>query len=363
MTQSNGRMSSATNANPKVRAFFLSVFIEAAEQKGLNTAKLLREAGISPSTLASPYKWVPLPRYIDLTNRVGDALGNQTLGGELGSAFSLTDLGPFYTLVTTARTVGMMLEAFMRFQRHWQTDTNLSIKPAEERAEICYNIGDPALWPRHHDTEFTLCALVSAMRQTVSANWRPVEILLEHDIAGREARLAEIFRAPVRGDQQYNAIVIPTSSLDMPLLLNARLDFERLQPIVERHLLDLMGEEASDPVDVVEQTRRLITEGFGQGTIHLRAIAAALGKPERTLRRQLAQQGHSFRDLLQDQRMLRARQLLESRANIPLETLAETLGYADAASFARAFKAWNGVSPRRFARARRTVRGDSGPRP
>ena len=309
MGQSNDHISSETNASPKVRAFFLSVFEEAAERNGLNTQKLLRETGIPPSTLASPYSWVPLPRYIDFMIRVGDALDNQSLGAELGSAFSISDLGPFYTLVTTARTVGMMLEAFIRFQRHWQTDTNLSIKVEEDRAEICYNIADPALWPRHHDTEFTLCALIAAMRQTVGTNWRPVEVRLEHDIAGREARLTEI--------------------------------------------LDLMGEDASDPLDVVEQTRRLITEGFGRGTIHLRAIAAELGKPERTLRRQLAQQGHSFRDLLQDQRMLRARQLLESRANIPLEKLAETLGYADAASFARAFKAWNGVSPRRFARVRR----------
>tara|TARA_R110002126_G_scaffold130272_3_gene273524 strand:- start:7049 stop:8122 length:1074 start_codon:yes stop_codon:yes gene_type:complete len=353
MGQSNDHISSETNASPKVRAFFLSVFEEAAERNGLNTQKLLRETGIPPSTLASPYSWVPLPRYIDFMIRVGDALDNQSLGAELGSAFSISDLGPFYTLVTTARTVGMMLEAFIRFQRHWQTDTNLSIKVEEDRAEICYNIADPALWPRHHDTEFTLCALIAAMRQTVGTNWRPVEVRLEHDIAGREARLTEIFRAPVLGDQDHNAIVIPTSSLDMPLAMNTRPDFERLQPIIERHLVDLMGEDASDPLDVVEQTRRLITEGFGRGTIHLRAIAAELGKPERTLRRQLAQQGHSFRDLLQDQRMLRARQLLESRANIPLEKLAETLGYADAASFARAFKAWNGVSPRRFARVRR----------
>ena len=357
MSQHSGRPLAETDAKPKVRAFFLSVFVEAVENQRIDSRRLLRETAIHPSVLASPYSWVPVHRYVAFLNRAAEELDNPTLGGELGNAFSVGELGPFYMLVTIARTLGTMLDAFIRFQRHWQTDTDLSVQIREERAEICYTIGDRTLWPRHHDSEFTLAALVAAMRQTVGPTWRPIEIRLEHDIAGREETLGKIFRAPVHGDREYNAIVIPASSLDMPLPSLARPDFESLQPIVERHLVDLMSQDEADPVDIVERTRRLITERFGQGTIHLRAIAAELGRPERTLRRQLARQGHSFRDLLQEQRMLRARQLLESRTNIPLEKLAETLGYADTASFSRAFKAWNDVSPRRYARDRRNGHG------
>ena len=54
-------------------------------------------------------------------------------------------------------------------------------------------------------------------------------------------------------------------------------------------------------------------------------VARALGLSERSLRRQLADEGHNFRDLLADARHARARHLL-AHSTLPVEAIAQQLG-------------------------------------
>ena len=75
-----------------------------------------------------------------------------------------------------------------------------------------------------------------------------------------------------------------------------------------------------------------------------RTVAQHLGLSERTLHRRLAAEGHSFQQLNEQiKRRLAERLLLDSR--LDLGSIAQRLGYADGASFSRAFSRWNKCSP------------------
>lgn len=65
---------------------------------------------------------------------------------------------------------------------------------------------------------------------------------------------------------------------------------------------------------------------------------------ERTLRRRLTDEGTSFRELYTDARMTIAHELLAS-AGLNVETLSWRVGYAEPASFARAFTRAFGQTP------------------
>ena len=337
-------------SDARIRAFFLSAFVEKANISPQSVSSVLRKSGIAPAAINFPYRWVALGDYIVLTELLAEISGNPNLGLETGQNFSGADLGPFYALTLTARTVGAMIDAYIRFQLYWQTCSRLELQFDGDRAEIRYRICDPKLWPRRQDTEFTLASITMAIQHATMRNWRPTAILLEHDISGREKELFDVFRCYTVGNQEHNAIVFLTSALDMPLPGNADLHSEKMHSVTERHLLDLMRSDDGEMLDLVESIRRLISERFGEGSLQLGALATELGMSERTLRRHLAQRKTSFRDLLQEERMRRARQLLASRSKIPLIRLADQLGYADSASFARAFKSWTGSSPRRYSR-------------
>lgn len=73
-------------------------------------------------------------------------------------------------------------------------------------------------------------------------------------------------------------------------------------------------------------------------------LARGLGMSVRTLVRRLEEEGTNYAEILREVRRRRAQQMLRDR-NLSGDLIAERLGYADAASFSRAFRTWEGVSP------------------
>mgnify|MGYP003649952806 FL=1 len=82
-------------------------------------------------------------------------------------------------------------------------------------------------------------------------------------------------------------------------------------------------------------------------------MAAWLGLSERTLHRRLAGEGYPFRQLDERVRRSLAERLLDD-SSLGLDSIAQQLGYAEAASFSRAFKRWTSVSPDQWRRQRQT---------
>lgn len=76
-------------------------------------------------------------------------------------------------------------------------------------------------------------------------------------------------------------------------------------------------------------------------------VARRLGVSVATLRRRLDNASLTFRDLRARVLNDRARSMLDDHG--PASVVAEVLGFADGRSFARAFKAWNGVTPAAYA--------------
>ena len=78
-----------------------------------------------------------------------------------------------------------------------------------------------------------------------------------------------------------------------------------------------------------------------------RGLAAQVNVSERTLRRRLVAQNASYRDLRDEARYERARDLLIN-SELSISEVAQALGYADPRSFRRAFKRWSGELPTAF---------------
>lgn len=87
---------------------------------------------------------------------------------------------------------------------------------------------------------------------------------------------------------------------------------------------------------------------IARGVVEQPAVAAELGVSVPTLRRRLSDEGVSFRDLRRETLNAAAKKLLSEKRQVA--DVAEALGFSEFRAFNRAFKDWNGVTPKAFLR-------------
>jgi AraC-like DNA-binding protein len=345
----SGESGSAKEGQATIRLLFLTALLNALADVGKRIDPLLRDHGMFRAQLDTPYDHVPLHRYVALVEHAAAKFGRPYLGLEMGSSFGLADLGPFYALLRASGTLRGALDYLALFQSRLQSRTLFESKVEPETTTYCYRIEDARIWPRLQDSEFAISGYVNLIKQLTSPKWSPVMVHFEHSIGGREETLVQYFRATVIGNQITNALVIRNEDLDKPFASAFPSEDKKLRTILEWHLLDLMGPEATPSEGFVALTKDIISRWLGRTHVDCAAVAAELKLSERSLRRRLTEEGTSFRDLLQEARQERAETML-SKSGISLAVAAEQLGYSDTAAFSRAFKEWTGVSPGRFMR-------------
>ena len=123
-------------------------------------------------------------------------------------------------------------------------------------------------------------------------------------------------------------------------------------PFFNPQLAGMAEEQLENALSSLQQSRpvsdkvRRILAGRLAELPTVDTVSALLCMSAATLNRKLKAEGTSFQQLKDDLRFQQARQLLSSE--LPVDLVAEQLGFSDASNFAKAFKAWSGVSPSRF---------------
>jgi AraC-like DNA-binding protein len=188
-----------------------------------------------------------------------------------------------------------------------------------------------------HLNEFAMAAAVQGMRETSDVGPRVLEVHFTH----ARPRALEPLRAFFRTDVLHfgalvNQLVIDAASLDSPqLTADARL----------LATITALAESSLSTQSAAEDTLRAgIAERLSQGEVRIRPLARELHMSVRTLQRRLGEEGTSFAALVDAVRQDLARELVR-RGELPLVQVAARVGFAEFATFSRAFKRWTGVAP------------------
>jgi AraC-like DNA-binding protein len=96
--------------------------------------------------------------------------------------------------------------------------------------------------------------------------------------------------------------------------------------------------------------RHVLVEQLGKTMMTPDAVAGALAVSRRTLSRRLADEGSSFRSILDDVRREFACALLQD-PTLSIRDVALFLQYSEPAAFTRSFRRWTGQTPRAFRHA------------
>jgi AraC-like DNA-binding protein len=155
------------------------------------------------------------------------------------------------------------------------------------------------------------------------------------------SRHQAVFRCPVTFDAPESVMRIAHDDLDARLPTANPEVAAATEHMLEAQLARL------DRHDVVARLKTSILDALPSGSPTEEEIARALAMSQRTLQRRLADAGTSFGGVLDATRRDLAFHHLANPAR-QVSEIAYLLGFAEAASFNRAFRRWTGLTPSEY---------------
>lgn len=171
-----------------------------------------------------------------------------------------------------------------------------------------------------------------------------MDIAMEEPAGSAEVR--EFFAWPLRFGGEATVIHTHREALREPLRLANELTLQMMREQCEVLLAQRQQHSWRQRVESL----LLSSTGRADPT----AIAERLSCSERSLRRHLQQEGCSFLEIVAGLQQQRAVHYLR-HSRLPIESIADRLGYSETAAFTHAFKRWMGKTPSQF---RSAVAGD-----
>jgi AraC-like DNA-binding protein len=187
-------------------------------------------------------------------------------------------------------------------------------------------------------TEMQIGIHISLMRDIMGPSFTPDQISLTYPETDDFGLPADQVGCRVRFASKFNRIVFRSTWLDQA----ARLGNKTTYPMIVA-LCDELLTELKLRVGIAGEIRALLLRDIANPPT-LAAVSKLLEMSDRSLRRQLRQQGISFRGLLDELRTHVALKYLRT-TKLANEDIALALGFSDAANFRRAFRRWTNKSP------------------
>ena len=283
---------------------------------------------------------VTTAQYFAIWRAIAELAPEPGLGLRLAAGIDIAHLPPAHLAAYYAAD---FRDALGRLARYKQLCAPKEMRIVERGGECTIELG----WPYATEpepallTDAAFASFVELGRRGTRVDVRPLRVELLRPREATDPHTA-YFGAPVRFRADRSALVFHARDLDRPFLgHNAEL-LELLDAPLTRALTERQAEAA-----IGEQVKAVLRRQLAGRRPDIDAVARELGVSARTLQRRIAAAGGNFQQLLGDARRELGREYL-TRADVELKEVAYLLGYDDANSFHRAFRAWEGTTPARW---------------
>nr|ACP17931.1 putative AraC family transcriptional regulator [Pseudomonas nitroreducens] len=215
------------------------------------------------------------------------------------------------------------------------------LEPADDHVKLIWNCRHEMAPIRRHMVENVLASWLLYARWISDSDGSPREVWFQHaQPAGTDVtEYEQLFSCPVRFEQPFSALLVPLPLLAYPL----RQADANLLRTLEEHALALMAElDDGEPLPLrVKNALRLLLK---DGLPRKERVAERFEMTVRTLQRHLQQAGTSYQQILDDLRQELAEHYLV-HSDLPIQDIAQYLGFTESRSFHRGFKGWTNQTP------------------
>jgi AraC-like DNA-binding protein len=322
-----------------------ALLVQVAAERGVPAQRCLRATGITRDVLDDPAGEIRARQELALAGNIVRALGDPPgLGLDAGSRYHLTTYGIWGFALISSSTLREAISVGLRFLD--LTYTFVDVSTQERAGELLLVLDDEAVPPevRRFMVERDAAAIMLIQRELFGRSIALRRVAFRYPPPPDARPYEEIFGTRPQFAARQNIAAVDAAVLDRPLPqaspYAAQLSQRQCRELLDRRRVRL-GVAGRVRHELLKDPRRMPSQDQVAATLHMSV---------RTLRRQLAYEGTTFRALVEETRQLLAEELLAT-GHLTIEEIADRVGYAEASSFVHAFKRWKGTPPRRYARA------------
>ncbi|MDD9947406.1 MAG: AraC family transcriptional regulator [Myxococcales bacterium] len=324
----------------RVSIRLLHPFREVLEAEGVQLEPLLAKAGISPAVFGDPDARIERLQAGRFFYAAQAATRRPALGLRAARHHDAAQFHLLEYLAASSADGEAAIEGFLRHQQVFSDARRLGVESRPEGKLLRYHLSPDV--PRVV-IEFTIGSLALAIQR--SSGWRPhtdrTRVWFEYSEPADSAAYVEFFGVRPRFDAPATGLLFAPEKLKRPM----QRANPRVQEVMERQLEEVGRKAAA--MTQAGRVRDLLAGELAGTPMGLSEVARRMYMSPSTLKRRLAEEGTTYRDVLEDLRHDTARQLLmDSEASV--REIACRLGYRDIAAFSRAFRRWSGKTPSEY---------------
>jgi AraC-like DNA-binding protein len=323
----------------------IALLVEILHADGVAPTEALRGSGLEVPALTDPATRISYRQLLTVYNNAIALARDPTIALRAGRRVHMTNYGLYGYALVSHRTIRDSFEFAVRY--HKLATPTVTMRMCEE--------DKIAAWV--FESTFELDHASALYRFIIEFQFA-INLSLSKDMIGDQAKPMELHAAypkPPYADLYERYLECGTCFFDRPTnelrfeaaLLDAQPSLANpITAAMLRETCDRMLNEMQTATGVANKVHGILLKNPGQFPDE-EDIAAQLHMVSRTLRRKLAAEGTSYKQILSDVRkQLAIKYLRETRVSI--EDIAVSLGFSDASSFRQAFKRWTYKNPSDF---------------
>lgn len=304
---------------------------------GVSVPAVLRRAGLPRDMFAQTRVLVTTQELFALWQAMQEVSGDPGIGLRIGTHTKMEHFHPMSLVALSTDTLGTAMDQMSRYKLLSAPEEMVQDVHGDEWSiRFCWLLADGAA-PLSL-TEYCLAAMLSLARFGTGKRITPVRVEFVRSREHRKA-LQTYFGCPIVFGAARDAIVFHVAEARRTLVTRNMELLAMLAPQLDEQLKTQYREQT-----FALRVREVIQMRLAGHRPAIDDIAHALHVSARTLQRRLHDEGETFQSVLEAARHELARHYLRG-SRLELNEAAYLLGYEDANSFIRAFRAWEGVPP------------------
>jgi AraC-like DNA-binding protein len=322
-----------------VSVLFVHALVEALERAGVPRERFLQAAPIDPTRLERADGRIGTTTYDALLGLALSLTGDEAFGIHMGENVSPGNYDLTVHLVAHATTLRDAIAAMDRFYQLLSDRPFWRFVEEDRTASLVCEMGPGSSPARRFRAELTMIGFYRLLTY-FAPRASPQASAFDYPAPSYRAEYTRVFAGTERFDQPFVGLVFDRKLLGAG---QPHRDPELHATIAAR--AEARVSRMAGGAGYADRVRRHVLGGAPKRhDVDMATVARALGLSARSLRRRLAEEGTSFREVMDAALGTLAKRLVADKDR-PIEAAAYAMGFAHPSAFHRAFKRWTGATP------------------